>query len=114
MTTVTSGRFILPVFANFPNDPKQQQTKGTAAGVNDYVRNEGGARGDKNLMKLVAGGVEKNRGERKPGFVPTPWSGTAIGFLWLPDRTPEEQGEQGVFSQMAGFTKQMVHALDVF
>ena len=62
-------------------------------------------------MELVAGGVEKNAGERQSGFVPAP--GTLLILLRLADRAPEEQGEQGVFGHMSGLAKKMMDEFDV-
>ena len=56
-------------------------------------------------MEFVARGVKENNGERQAGFVPPPLTLAAITFLWLAYRAPEEQGEHGVFSQVAEFSK---------
>ena len=63
-------------------------------------------------MKLIAGGVKKNEGERQPSLIPAPAAGTAIGFLWLAEGTPEEQGEQGVFRQVADFAENVMNEFD--
>ena len=64
-------------------------------------------------MEFVARGVEENNGERQTGFVPTPFAGAAITFLWLANGAPEQQGEQGVFRQMPSFAKQMMDEINI-
>ena len=64
-------------------------------------------------MKLIAGGVKKNEGERQPSLIPTPAAVTALGFLWLAEGAPEEQGEQGVFRQVTDFAKNVMNEIDL-
>lgn len=113
MTTLASGRFISPVFQDFPDAPEQQQAGGGAGGINANIRDERCARKDKDLMKLVAGGIDKDVGERQSRLVPAPWTEAVVAFLRPPDRAPEEQGEHGIFGQMGRFAEEMMKEFDV-
>src|ERR1035437_10948084 len=101
---------FLPAFAGLADEPEQQQSGGAASGVNEHVRDLRRARGHKDLMKFIAGRVEKNHGERESGFRPVPRSRSI--FLWLPDGAPEQQREDGVFRQMGAFAEEIMNLLN--
>lgn len=77
-----------------------------ARGVDEDVGNHRGTSGDEHLVEFIGGGVEENDEDGDGGFAPTPGSRVAAdGFA---NGAPKQQGEDGVFREVAAFANCVV------
>src|SRR5450756_173141 len=106
-----SVHVISPALGYFAGEPEQGQAEDAAGGVHHHIGYEGGAAGDDDLMKFVSGRVGEDDGESETGFIPAP--GASVTCLRLADGAPGEQGEQGIFRQVAAFAEEMMELADV-
>src|SRR6266576_1481787 len=87
-----------PAFSPAAPGPKREQAECATGHVNQHVRKRSEAAGDEQLMHFVGGGIKHDAEQFGAGQPPRPR--TRIVPVRLAKRTPEQQREHRVFSQM--------------
>ena len=99
------------MFPPAANQPKREQSRRAAGGVNEHVRNQRRSGGHKDLVKFVTGRVERDEQQCEAGFMPVP--GTGNIFHRFGQSAPEQQREHEVFGEVRAFAEIMMDFLDV-